>query len=288
MVKLTLCYVSTIILTLSQYSSSWTTVSYRTASPALPAATTAAAATTSQLSNLQSTRFTTTILKERSSDDIDNENVIFDHSLPKDENVWKTEGERIIKEAALDVGGKLIAEDDIDIQWKSGKIVVTISNAILSGGKGNNDDDDDVEIEYDDDGYDYLEEEEDSSEKSEEDSDKADVVSIARAINYAFGEEGEGSLGYSIAVHHEIEVTTPGASDELEGIMFESYKGFTVIVETLDPKKKDGKVKIVEGNLVERTDEFLILNCKGRRRKLKNQNVLSVKLPKAKREKGVK
>ena len=101
------------------------------------------------------------------------------------------------------------------------------------------------------------------------------------------GEEGEGSMGYNIAVHHEIEVTTPGASDELEGIMFEAYKGFTVTVETLDPKKKD-KVKIIEGNLVERTDDFTILNVKGRRRKLKNQIVLSVKLPKAKREKGVK
>ncbi len=215
-----------------------------------------------------------------------------DTTLPKDENVWKTEGERIIRNAATEAASGL-KDEDIEIQWKSDKIVVTIENAILKAADVNRDEEDDM-IEYDDDfGSGFmvadLDEGEDElnvdSGKSAE--GKADVVSIARAINYALGEDGEDSLGYRIAFHHEIEVTTPGASDELQGIMFESYKGFNVIVETIDPKKKD-KVKIVEGNLVERCDEFLILNCKGRRRKLKNSNVISVKLPKAKREKGVK
>ena len=227
-----------------------------------------------------------------------------DTSLPRDENIWKTEGERIIRNAALSVGAEgALKEEDVVIQWKSDKIIVTIEKAILkASSKSDEDDDSEIEIEYDDDvgnksGFMItdIDDEDEFHDNDDEDSsaensseNKADVVSIARAINYALGEDGEDSLGYKIAFHHEIEVTTPGASDELEGIMFESYKGFNVIVETLDPKKKDGKVKIVEGNLVERTDEFLILNCKGRRRKLKNQNVFSVKLPKAKREKGVK
>lgn len=243
-----------------------------------------------------------TILNE--SNDLDSSSssindVVVVTSLPKDENVWKEAGEKIIMNAALNVGSNNnLKEEDIDIQWKPGRIIVTIKNSILKGGD-NDDEEDDVEIEYDDDddGF-YLEdvedgdadddEEEDSKEEGNDDDIQADIVTIARAINYAFGEEGEGSIAYAIAANHEIEVTTPGAPDELEGIMFESYKGFNVIVETIDPKKKDGKIKIVEGNLIERNKEFTVLNCKGRRSNLKNQNVLSVKLPKAKREKGVK
>ena len=69
--------------------------------------------------------------------------------------------------------------------------------------------------------------------------------------------------------------------------MFESYKGFPVIAEIIDPKNKD-KVKIVEGKLVERNEKQTVLNQKGRLRKLKNEQVISLKLPKAKREKGAK
>eukprot|EP00551_Chaetoceros_affinis_P002070 CAMPEP_0203634944 /NCGR_PEP_ID=MMETSP0088-20131115/1792_1 /ASSEMBLY_ACC=CAM_ASM_001087 /TAXON_ID=426623 /ORGANISM="Chaetoceros affinis, Strain CCMP159" /LENGTH=279 /DNA_ID=CAMNT_0050488657 /DNA_START=231 /DNA_END=1070 /DNA_ORIENTATION=+ len=221
-----------------------------------------------------------------------NNGVIIDTPLPKDESIWKTEGERIIRNTAMGIGGDagnlLKKKEDIDIQWKSGKIIVTIKDAVL---KGNSLDDDEIDNDGDMglDGNNFILDDLDDDDGDDDTTDnKADVVSIARAINYALGEEGEGSMAYNIVVHHEIEVTTPGATDELQGIMFESYKGFNVIVETFDPKKKDGKVKIVEGNLVERTDDFTILNCKGQRRKLKNQNVLSVKLPKAKREKSVK
>lgn len=209
-------------------------------------------------------------------------------TLPKDERIWKEEGERIIKSAALEKSGDLLKEEDIKIEWKSGKIVVTVANAILkTGAKG--EEEEDVEITYDDK---LVLEADDIGDDSESEDDlsnenAADVVSIARAINFAFSEEGEDSLAYSIVYHHEIEVTTPGATDALEGIMFESYKGFNVIVEFIDPKKKD-KVKIMEGNLVKRTDEFTVINCKGKRRKFKNDSVINVKLPKAKREKGAR
>jgi len=112
-----------------------------------------------------------------------------------------------------------------------------------------------------------------------------DVVSLARAINQAFDEEGEGSVGYNIAVHHSVEVTTPGATDELSGVMFESYKGFDVVVEYQDTKTN--KMKKIEGKLVERDDEFTRINEKGRMRKFPNELVDSVKLPKAKSERGV-
>jgi len=110
-----------------------------------------------------------------------------------------------------------------------------------------------------------------------------DVTTLARAINSALDDDG---VGLAIAEAHEIEVTTPGASDELSGIMWEAYKGFDVIAQHKDPKKD--KIKTIEGRLVERNDEFTVLNIKGRMKKLKNQDVISVKLPKAKIEKGVR
>lgn len=111
-----------------------------------------------------------------------------------------------------------------------------------------------------------------------------DITTLARAINSALDDDG---IGLAIAEAHEIEVTTPGASDELVGdVMFEAFKGFDVIVQHKDPKKD--KVKTIDGRLVERNDEFTVLNIKGRMKNLKNQDVLSVKLPKAKKEKGVR
>jgi len=119
----------------------------------------------------------------------------------------------------------------------------------------------------------------DQDENEETPSTDVDMTALARAINAALDDDG---TGLAIAEAHEIVVTTPGASDELSGIMFESYKGFDVIVEHQDPKKK---TKRIEGRLVERNDEFTIINIKGRMKKLKNQDVMSVKLPKAKKEK---
>ena len=111
-----------------------------------------------------------------------------------------------------------------------------------------------------------------------------DLTSLARAINEAFN---DGGVGFAIAENHEIEVTTPGSPEELQGrVMFEAYKGFDVICQQEDTKTK--KVKQIEGKLVERNQEFTVLNIKGRMKKMKNSTVLSVKLPKAKKEKGVK
>lgn len=214
-------------------------------------------------------------------------------ALPKDQEEWKLIGEKIITNAISDT---IIFQDDIsdendgeesstfdqenfDIQWKPGKIIVTI-NADAFVGNVEKEEENVNELDED------FEELEDDDESSEGTKNGFDIVSIARAINAAFGAEGEGSIGYNIAVHHEIEVTTPGASDELQGIMFEAYKGFDVLLETMDKKKN--KRKIVEGKLVERTDESTRLNCKGRMRKFKNEDILSLKLPKAKREKGAR
>ena len=97
---------------------------------------------------------------------------------------------------------------------------------------------------------------------------------------------GEDEVGLEIAENYEIEVTTPGASDELYGIMFESYKGFDVICRYEDPKAKKG-AKEIQGRLVERNDQVTIINMKGRMKKIKNDLVVFVKLPKAKKEKGV-
>lgn len=221
---------------------------------------------------------------------LSDENIV-STALPKDESIWKAEGERVILEAATTCGAN---EKDVDIQWKPGRIIVTISGDTFIEAKSK-EDDEDAEIEYDDEiDQNALEEFDSEFNAVEGDDDKKeepefgnDIVSIARKINYLLGEEGEGSVAYNIAVHHEIEVTTPGASDELEGIMFEAYRGFDVIVEALDPKK-EGKVQVIEGKLVDRDEKKTTVNVKGRMRKIKNDLILTVKLPKAKREKGVK
>mmetsp|Transcript_24986 Transcript_24986/g.31476 ORF Transcript_24986/g.31476 Transcript_24986/m.31476 type:complete len:114 (+) Transcript_24986:1733-2074(+) len=93
--------------------------------------------------------------------------------------------------------GNLLKEEDIDIQWKSGKIIVTIKDAVL---KGNSLDDDEIDNDGDMglDGNNFILDDLDDDDGDDDTTDnKADVVSIARAINYALGEEGEGSMrGY--------------------------------------------------------------------------------------------
>jgi len=238
-----------------------------------------------------------------------------------DEAEWKQEGERIIMKAAMDAGA---TAEMIEIEWKAGRIVVTVKaeEVFMSAdfheseyveeelefdgdddGEGGEDFDDFVEGEEDEENFDDLGDDDmEDFDEDETDMDMdidmddcvevdssggsgVDVVSLARAINQAFDEEGEGSVGYNIAVHHSVEVTTPGATDELSGVMFESYKGFDVVVEYQDTKTN--KMKKIEGKLVERDDEFTRINEKGRMRKFPNELVDSVKLPKAKSEKGV-
>lgn len=68
--------------------------------------------------------------------------------------------------------------------------------------------------------------------------------------------------------------------------MFEAYRGFDVICRYEDPKKN--KIAEIAGRLHDRTDEITVINIKGRMKKIKNELIESVRLPKAKKEKGVK
>ena len=120
---------------------------------------------------------------------------------------------------------------------------------------------------------------------------KIDVSALARAINTMLESGGDPSgVGYQIAETHDIEVTTAGASDEVRGeVMFRAYRGFDVVVQHRDPKQQQSdKIKTVTGKLVERNDEFTVVNIKGRMKHIKNSHLVSVKLPKAKKEKGAR
>jgi ribosome maturation factor RimP len=193
-------------------------------------------------------------------------------------------GNHLIYDAASSIGA---SSEQIDIAWKNQRIVVTVhgSSVYLS--------DPWIDDEDENDGEDptLVVDNEDEDENHEGGSSTTgnrnggvDVTALARSINSVFD---QNEIGFQIAESYEIEVTTPGASDVLAGdIMFEAYKGFDVITEHQDPKTKS--VKQIEGKLVERNDEFTILNIKGRMKKLKNENVLTVKLPKAKKEKNAR
>ena len=224
------------------------------------------------------------------------------------ESEMQAQGTDIIRKAAVEAGAQ---PDNVEIDWKGGKIIVTVSGELVKlGSPASMEELDDEEIAEELDLYfdaDELEEngadeaeifgdvdigdyEEDELEeaKEEEEDDEPSITGIARAINRALAELGEGSIGDIIAQTHSIEVTTPGASDVIEGdIMFEAYKGFEVMVETTETNKK-GKKKIKEGLLVEKNDEFTILNQKGRISKIKNEKIECIRLPKAKTEKGAK
>lgn len=211
------------------------------------------------------------------------------HSLGTDEVAWKNEGERIILKATEEAGAK---PEMIQIEWKSGRVIVTVDGSayipaeldLLEDDNIFFEEEDELEFDMGDLDAEFDEEEFTEEEGGEESSMGVDVVAIARAVNSAFDAEGEGSLGYNIAVHHSIEVTTPGATNEVLGIMFESYKGFDVVLEFEDAKT--GKTKKVEGKLIEKDEEFTRINERGRMRKFKNELVQSVTLPKAKTEKG--
>ena len=222
----------------------------------------------------------------------------------------QAQGTDIIRKAAVEAGAQ---PDNVEIDWKGDQIIVTISGELVKlGSPASLEELDDEEIaeeleldlyvdadELEENGADEAgifgdvdigdyEEDELEEAKEEEDDDEPSITGIARAINRALAELGEGSIGDIIAQTHSIEVTTPGSSDVLEGdIMFEAYKGFEVMVETTETNKK-GKKKIKEGLLVEKNDEFTILNQKGRISKIKNEKIECIRLPKAKREKGAK
>lgn len=195
-------------------------------------------------------------------------------------------GEKIIRQAGRQCG--ISKEEDLSIEWKAGRIIVTVHGQVYVSAEDDSiHDENDIDDDLEDDPLAAI-----ASMPVEEAADNApslspggvDVTALARAVNAALDDDG---IGLAVAETHEIEVTTPGASDELQGqVMFEAYKGFDVICQQLDPKTK--KTKQIEGRLVERNDEFTILNVKGRMKKMKNSTVLSIRLPKAKKEKGAK
>jgi hypothetical protein len=186
-------------------------------------------------------------------------------------------GEQVIRRAGASVGVQ--RDEDLTIDWKEGRIIVSLKGSVFVSTP----DEEDCEEEDEEEPTTTTAAATDPPPAPTTTATGVDVTRLAKAINVALDDDG---VGFAIAEVHEIEVTTPGASEELSGIMFESYKGFDVICRQEDSKTK--KVKTVEGKLVERNDEFTVINIKGRIQKLKNDTVLSVKLPKAKKEKGVK
>ena len=205
---------------------------------------------------------------------------------------WKAVGTEIIENACREAGATKFS-----IDWKPGRIIVTVEEAETYVSP-----DDTIEIEEDEADYEDEEVDFDANEEST-DMKGVDVTVIARAINNALDADGDHvqndkddedvppspyPIGWRIAETHEIEVTTPGASDVLVGdVMFNAYRGFDVIAEVREVNKKTGKEKkkLVEGRLVERNVDVTIINVKGRMSKFKNELVDCVRLPKAKKEK---
>lgn len=124
---------------------------------------------------------------------------------------YREVGNQRILDAARLVGANA---EQLQIEWKGDRIIVTISGDVYCS--------DPLED-------DLVEEEEELPQSG------VDLTALARAINVALDDQG---VGLAIAEAHSIEVTTPGASDELSGIMFESYKGFDVLCATLTPRPK--------------------------------------------------
>jgi hypothetical protein len=210
-------------------------------------------------------------------------------------------GNECIARAAVSVGARV---DQIHVTWKPGRIIVTVQGDVHASIERdvNEDDEEDIVVAEDDDDDDD-DDNEDNVETVEETEDigddnlammepnsipispsSIDLTALARAVNDAFNDDG---VGLTIAELHEIEVTTPGASDELHTLstrQFQSYKGFDVTVIHADTKTK--ATKTIQGRIVSRDDETetTVINIKGRMKKLSNQDIQSIKLPKAKKE----
>ena len=212
-------------------------------------------------------------------------------------------GNELIYQAGKAIGAP---KEALTIEWKNDKIVVTVDSeaAFLSSLSSDSDEDWDEE-EGDGDNYSVDDDDadfelfDDDEILSEEDFDDAfdgggiDVTELARTINRVLEDDGiNGSgVGLTIAQKHSIEVTTPGSSDEIRGdVMFEAYKGFDVICVFKDIRKKDKQEieKEITGRLVERVGDKTTFNLKGRMKSIKNDKIVYVKLPTAKREKGAR
>jgi hypothetical protein len=274
-------------------------------------------------------------------------------------------GERLIFDAAYDCGA---TAKMMNVEWKGERIVVTVDvyadkdyDHDVEDYDHNDDDDEDSDEDYDED-YDEIDWDGDDDVVGRDDSDdeeldiaefentgegdddfvgktkrrRVDLTQIARAINEAFARDAPDGPGYAVAMTHEIEVTTPIFDGLLRGRrMFDSYRGFDVIVEHFDGVKRgkrddkngkrnpsggrrggdddalcdddgsiveattmddDGqrKIKTTQGKLVGREyhgvdgDGVTTINVKGRAVRIRNDDILNVSLPKAKREKGAK
>lgn len=223
---------------------------------------------------------------------------------------WKDVGKQMILNAAADAGAPAGA---VTIDWKTDRIIVTVDSILaeeLGGGVPELDDaeeEEDSEEEEDLEGGDDITAVDDNDEDSfdldgdadaldelyddEETAGKPSLLSVvARSINERLSRDGERTLGHAIAEVHEIEVTSPEFDNVLRGsAMFEAYRGFDVLVDQLpDPKKKQGKRKVMEGKLIDQDDKVTRVNVKGRVTKIKNELIVSVTLPKAKHEKGAR
>ena len=213
-------------------------------------------------------------------DDKDAASAAVSSSLPSD---YQAVGTQIIRQACATAAEG--APLQVDVEWKAGHIVVTLraENLYLSSPVDDAEENDDEEDYNDDDNGEsedmlFLLEDEDETISA---ANAVDVTTVARAINAALD---SSAVGQAIAERYSIEVTTPGASDELQGDrMFRAYQGFDVICVYKDPKKQD-KEKTIQGRLVERNEQHVVVNVKGRMSKLIRENVVSVKLPKAKKE----
>lgn len=111
--------------------------------------------------------------------------------------------------------------------------------------------------------------------------DAEDCAAASRAVVDAL-EEHEDRL--RVLARHDLEVTSPGASDVLTmQSEFDAFKGYDVAAKTANPIHPD-ETRTVEGKLVERTIDTLVINVKGRMVKLPWHLVEEVKLPPAKKE----
>jgi len=194
----------------------------------------------------------------------------------------KDEATDLIYSAAVEAGAE---KSKLSVEWRPGIVTVIVGGLISLGVTADDYDESDDDLVLD-------EEDEVGVDDEEEEIEIPSIISVARAINTALyldsKENGVLSVGNYVATTHEIEVTTPGAPEIVEGeVMFEAYRGFDVIVET-NEVKKGGKKRVVEGKLVERDDQFTRVNVKGRVVKVKSENVEVIRLPKAKREKGAR
>ena len=219
---------------------------------------------------------------------------------------WRTEAEEIIKKACETVNAEVE-----DITWGLAYCLITIADmsdveGIIDGPE--------VQIDmgewYDESptgtGPDYfwepkmseeekleydsthpkvrIEHADDPDAEARESIDTYVLSAIAGAVLEALNDpDVENRL--HIVSRHEIMFASPGSPDVLiTQKQFDAFRGFDVLVETRDPWKSNRTLK---GKLVQRTALDVILNVKGRMVTIPNNFVYRVRLPAAKREKGL-